>query len=442
MLKRPRSDSDGFDESDDEGQVLTSAFRPKVREVQEVEDLNRYLERIIEGSRDDTIPPDENARVQREQLSRLNDEINAIIARNEQEAEERERARAAAARAAMAEQEKAQIIAENLNMMNEINAALARSAERLSRTQRIELNNRIISLITNTVTAVQINDELAQDSGTLRENIRGLFNSMIEYYTEMASYGYERSPYILANMGSIVAGTAMLGSAIVAPANFSGQGGILMFLSRYLGTATVTASGLFFLQRGGLNVTGLLEQVGSSTLSCLQEGCRVISKGMITGFESLIQMADDHMDNLLSSHDDSSQGSVLSSGSTASSASQSIKLILGVPEREQIAELLNPSDNQRSASQGSAISGITASQGFGSQIPNDFGDEIVTPGIEVGEVQEDKNSDIDGGRKRKSRRYTKVRKSRKGRKGRKGRVTKKGRKHHKTLKRYRSKTRR
>lgn len=47
-----------------------------------------------------------------------------------------------------------------------------------------------------------------------------------------------------------------------------------------------------------------------------------------------------------------------------------------------------------------------------------------------------------GGKRRKSRRNMKLLKSRKGKKGRKSCMTKKGRKHHRTLKRYRFKTRR
>jgi hypothetical protein len=391
--------------------------KPVPLEGQEVniETLNNCLDKIINGQENDIIPPDVAAETAMKQADELNKQLMAIIDTKMQLQKQREKAREEAETEMMEEHEKEQIVTENLQMMMSINEAMVSSNGRLNRTQRIKLNNEIIRLInntvTNTITAAQIQDELAiEKSPLLMEGMRGLFNALIQYYSEMASYGYNKTPEMLANMGSVVAGTAMIGSVLVTPQQFTGSGGILMFLSRYLGTATVTASGLYFIQRGGIPVTGYLETIGE----CVRNTCKTISQ-TVTG-----QLADIANNSLISlnnmldevlpespSEVESSQSTGSSNYSTASSASSSIKEILEVQEPDQRLILLGDIPAYEELTQSS----ISDSQG-----------EY-------------------GGRKRKSRRHMKSTKSIKRRKRRKGRMTKKGKKYHNTMKRYRSKIR-
>ena len=384
-----------------------------------VNQLNQYIQQIIEGQVDVTVPPATAASTARQTAADLMRQLNEIIAQKEQQAEERQAAIAETRRVEMEEVERAQIIDENMRMMTAINAALAESNARLGRTDRLALNARIQQLINDTIIAAEIDEQMEAEARPLRENIRGLYNGLIQYYTEMASYGYQRAPEVLANIGSMLGGTAMLGAAVVGGGT-GGAGGTLMTLANYLGTATITASGLYLLQRGGLPVQDFLQGTGAAARQCIQRRCQQIAEYGIQGLTSLINEANERLhtvleqdsDSAMSSQSSASSGySTVSNYSSASSASQAIRRILGPPSVEQQEREVNE------------VLGVVPPEEPLTQDPYDF-------------------ADIDGGRKRKSRRHTKSRKTRKGRKGRKHRMTKKGRKHHKTMKRYRSKMRR
>ena len=150
------------------------------------------------------------------------------------------------------------IVQENAELISKIVKALSESQARLPRKERLQLNARIIGTITNAVTTAEVNKELVETSATANNNLKQLFNGLIEYYTEMASYGYERAPDILAKFGSVIAGSAIIGSTIVASSPIQPTDNLLIFLASYLQTAITTASGLYFLQRGGLPIKQIL----------------------------------------------------------------------------------------------------------------------------------------------------------------------------------------
>ena len=193
--------------------------------------LNDYLNQIIEGQEDITQPPEIARAAQIENIDALNDAIMALInAKEERQKASQEAARANEA-ASIAQEESLGIIRENMEFINSITNALAQSNGRLSRSQRIELNSRIMQLISDSVTSSEMQIELQTNARSVQDNLKGLFNGLIEYYTEMASYGYERAPDILAMMGSIIAGTSIIGSAVMTPISQSNN--ILIILIYY-----------------------------------------------------------------------------------------------------------------------------------------------------------------------------------------------------------------
>ena len=244
-----------------------------------IPDLNKCLNDIINGQQNETIPPGVAAAAARRKAKKLSDTIVSIITNKQRVSERIQQQRAAAERTAMASAQRESELEENVKMMNEINNALANSNGRLNRAQRQRLHQLIMKSISNTITNKEIQEELALNGSQAQQNIRDLFNALITYYTEMASYGYERAPDILANIGSIVAGTAIIGSAILAPQVGAGDG-ILMTLSRYIGPITATASGLYFLQRGGLPVQPMLRSLGANTIQCVRSGCVALQQKM------------------------------------------------------------------------------------------------------------------------------------------------------------------
>ena len=313
--------------------------------------------------------------------------------------------------------------------------------------QRIAVNERIIKTITEAVTNQEVIAQLENESMS-RENIRGLFNGLITYYTEMASYGYERGPDILAKIGAVIAGSTLIGSTIYSQMPPSSN--LLMLLGRYLTTATTTASGLYFLQQGGLPIRNMLQTVGGQTVRFLQTGCDVVKQEMNKMYGYGLDALGAYVNNLdfdWNFEDGSVSISTVSSAdstaSTASSAAEAIDEILSVTEEKQkeilLEEILEPQiEGEITINPEVVGSQLTDSQNSSiSDIDRDlYGDIPVTN-------PDATSNDIDGGRIRKSRRHVKSKQTKKGKKGRrKGRKTRKGKKHRKTLKRYKRKMRR
>lgn len=415
--RRMRARLEGDEEEEEvvegDGDMLVTAASAPGIEMEEVvvppptaEQLNELILRII-ALPPETMPPSELAALQTGRASELMTSLNEIIERQTRAAEEREAAAQARTAAAMAVQDQLSTLRRRTDMITEVNNALMSSDERLNPAQRADLNRRIMELIRDYVTSTEVANDLRREPTA--NNIRQLFNGLIQYFTLMAGEARQQAPYILANIGSILAGTIMIGSAIITPPAPTTDAGILMTLSSYMGTATVTASGLYFLQRGSVPVTQYLETMGECVRATCSRATGVVLNQLSQITNNAIEIAEQMIDALPTP--DSSQDSMSSMSSTStvlSDASRQLSIIQRPTVDEQREELLDGMIAPTNSPASSQISDIT---------------------------------DI-GGRKRKSRRHTKSKKSRKGRKGRKGRMTKKGRKHHKTMKRYRSKMRR
>jgi hypothetical protein len=298
----------------------------------------------------------------------------------------------------MAAAEKEQITSENLAMMNDINKLMAKTNDKLTRTQRIALNRKIMALLNDVITTVETSEQLEQETSLIKQNVKGLFNAVIQYYTEMASYGYNHTPEVLAKIGSMLAGASMIGTAISMP-HVRDQGGILIALSGYIGTATVTASGLYFLQRAGLPVSDMLQKIGSNTLQCLKSGCTTLTANVQNELSRINRQALNILGEVLLAHFDyfnldwdsrsetvtintsdmsldsifvNNPSSVRSSTSTADEAGQSIAQILEVPQEQQLQEVIEGRTDANVSigdmeinyndSQNSNVSGLTQTQ--------------------------------------------------------------------------------
>ena len=409
--------------------------------------LNEYLQQIIDGQEDVTRPAKQARQEQESIASALITQINQLIVDKEQKQIARQEAAEAQQLAIMDKAEAEEIIRENSELINTITRVLSESQARIPRNQRIAVNERIIKTITEAVTNQEVIAQLENESMS-RENIRGLFNGLITYYTEMASYGYERGPDILAKIGAVIAGSTLIGSTIYSQMPPSSN--LLMLLGRYLTTATTTASGLYFLQQGVLPIRNMLQTVGGQTVRCLQTGCDVVKQEMNKMYGYGLDALGAYVNNLdfdWNFEDGSVSISTVSSAdstaSTASSAAEAIDEILSVTEEKQkeilLEEILEPQiEGEITINPEVVGSQLTDSQNSSiSDIDRDLYGDITVKNPDA------TSNDIDGGRIRKSRRHVKSKQTKKGKKGRrKGRKTRKGKKHRKTLKRYKRKMRR
>lgn len=418
-------------QDDYEGEFMTTVVPAMPMAVQEITcaQINEMFNSLVNGPGQDdmTDVPSAAASRARAELSELGNAINALIVQREQRQLEIQRQAAEQTAAEMREIEASQIVEENTRFINDVVGTMIRSQQRLERPERIALNRRIIQLINDSVTNSEVRRQLEAE-GIAGANIRGLFDAIIKYCTAMASYSYNSAPTIIANLGSILAGSSIIAGTVCGIGSMNNTGGsLLVFLSQLLQTGSSTAVGLYFLGRGGLPVQRMLQGIGATTVDCLRDACiRVRNQGQ--QFMNSISQTFNEMleaDTISSESSDSS----VSTASTAGSAVTAISGILSMPIDTQIALLENGDFDARDESLA--------------------GREVVINEVDVDEPltqpsafgsQTDMNA-IDGGRKRKSRRHMKMRRTRKGRKGRRGKVrmTKKGRKHHRTMKRYRSK---
>lgn len=442
---------------DDESPITGKRARPTSLEEgiqrkvpkNNIDDLNGLLDEIINGQLDVTVPAGVASATTTAAAGVLYTELLRIIEEKNAELTARQESLQEATRQEVAQEEARQLIEENVQMMNAINEAMARSNDILPRQQRIELNRRIMKIISTSISQFEVNEQLNHEADVIRTNIRGLFNGLIQYYTEMAAYGYENTPEILSRFGAIIAGSALIGGTIYSPTTIGTSGSLLVVLSSYLQTATSTATGLYFLQRGGLPIQEMLQNIGGNTVQCLRSGCQQLGSKLNSFFELGVnaltgyvaggyQDLDFNWDSESGNFTISDKGTIASSSvsttSSAASAKTAIERILDVPEERQIDELIEvivPISEINITGQQVEVDEPLTQSDFDSQ--SEFNSQSQGFG------------DIDGGKMRKSRRHIKskrTRRARKGRKARKGRITKKGRKHHRTMKRYSSKGRR
>lgn len=422
-------------EEDYEGEFTTTAAPAMPMAVQEITcaQINEMFNSLVNGPGQDdmTDVPSAAASRARAKLSELGNAINTLIEQRQQIQQRQQRQAAEQTAAEMREIEASQIVDENILFINAVVEAMTRSQQRLERPERITLNRRIIQLINDSVTNSEVRRQL-EEEGIAGANIRGLFDALIKYCTAMASYTYDNSPTIISNLGAILAGSSIIAGTVCGIGSMNSGGSLLVFLSQLLQTTSSTAVGLYFLGRGGLPIQTMLENIGVTVRECVGTACiRMADRGQ-RFMNSISQTFNEMLEaDTITSEASASSVSTASTASTAGSAVTGISGILSMPEDRQIALLENgdfaPRDDESLEGREVVINGIdvneplTQPSAFGSQ-QTDFGD-------------------IDGGRKRKSRRHMKMRRTRKGRKGR-GRMTKKGRKHHRTMKRYRLKGRR
>lgn len=372
--------------------------------------FDEYLEKLIEGQQDTTEPPrDAAAAAQIENVHSLNDEISALINQLDERL------------ARLRQEESSEIIIANTNFINDVSNTLTQHADRLTAEQRLAINNNVMAVLNGPALSAVIQNELQNGSEPVRNNIKGLLYALITYFTEMASYGYERTPEFLAKMGSVVAGTAIIGSAVMTP--IPRPGNLLILLASFLKTSSATLSGLYFLKQGGVPTDQILGKAGKESLKCLQTGCKIAANKMNELFMSGLNVLGDYVvtsdyNNFELNYDSRSNASVASSASSASSAASAIKSILDVNEAQQMAYILEDQSQTQ----------------LNLQVDSDLTDNNYEADYET-------EGSTFGGR-RKSRRHVNLKRTKNRRKCRKCRKTKKYKSHYrKTLKRYNRKKR-
>lgn len=370
--------------------------------------FDEYLEKLIEGQQDTTEPPrDAAAAAQIENVHSLNDEISALINQIEERL------------ATLTPEESSEMIIASTNFINDVSNTLTLNDDRLTQEQRLEIYKRVMAVLNKEVLLAVVQNELQNESELVRNNIKGLFNALIEYFTEMASYGYARAPEILAKMGSVVAGTAIIGSAVMTP--IPRPGNLLILLASFLKTSSATLSGLYFLKQGGVPTDQILGKAGKESLKCLQTGCKIAANKMNELFMSGLNVLGDYVvtsdyNNFELNYDSRSNASVASSASSASSAASAasaIKSILDVNEAQQMAYILEDQSQTQ----------------LNLQVDSDLTDNNY-------EEDNETEGSTFGGR-RKSRRHVNLKRTKNRRRCRKCIKTKKYKSHYrKTLKRY------
>jgi len=393
--------------------------------------LDELVQQIVNGQVDDTKDPDISEEEAVSLANALYAQANAIIAENAAKQKSRQKRLGEAISMEMQQMEAEQITRENLELIQSINKALTSSYGRLNRTQRLALNTSLHSLINNTVTSFESHEQLEYDTNQLRENVKGLFNALIQYYTEMASYGYNNSSSVLSKIGSILAGCSMLSGVITTQQTYS-QGGLLISLSRYLGTTTMVASGLYCLSAGGVPIKDILETIGRNTRECItsrfSSGCNLVTGEIqkisettltaityaIAGDYSNFTIDFDDSTGNISIVQDTSVASEKSNQSSASEASKQVSAILNVPQEQQVEQLIQTISTNIPTSVDIQADNLV--------IQDDLG---MYDDLNMSQITDETDSQPNlGGKKRKSRRHKKrIIKTRKRKQCRKRRFT-------------------
>lgn len=249
-----------------------------------------------------------------------------------------------------------ELIVDYTKTISKINTKLSESEKQLPLDTRIALTNKIVQLIDTAITNQQITEELQNDA-QWKNNIEGLFNSIIVYYTEMASYTKERTPEMLVNIGSAIAGTVLIGGVLFTVSNngvSSGDGmtSILLRLSKYINTG----AGLFFLQKSGLPIYQNIIDLGKNITNCVSTNVNNVctKENLNYAVGTLYSIGLNHLQNLInedySNIDLSSVSSKKSNTTTSSNASvrsdakSMIEDILETPKEQQLVVYQPPSE--------------------------------------------------------------------------------------------------
>jgi hypothetical protein len=249
-----------------------------------------------------------------------------------------------------------ELIVDYTKTISNINTKLSESEKQLPLDTRIALTNKIVQLINTAVTNQQITEELQNDA-QWKNNIEGLFNSIIVFYTEMASYTKERTPEMLANIGSAIAGTVLIGGVLFTVSNngvSSGDGmaSILLRLSKYINTG----AGLFFLQKSGLPIYQNIIDLGKNITNCVSTNVNNVctKENFNYAVGTLYSIGLNHLQNLInddysnidlssvSSSTKSNKSTSSNASSVRSDAKSRIEGILETPKNEQQVVLYQP----------------------------------------------------------------------------------------------------
>ena len=311
------------------------------------EDLSSLLNKIIEGSSNDALPSDQMDAQFNDFVTNLNQKLEEL----KRKKEERELKLQAIANEELRIEENKNILRENTLMIQQINELMAKSNSQIPRQIRISMTQEITNLINKTVTDQQIIQELENDA-QWRDNIKDLFNAIIVYYTEMASYTMAKSPQMLAQIGSAITGTVLIGGALYTASSYNDMGSSLLELSRFVNTATTSGAGLYFLQRSGLPIDRVIQTIGSRATECVENVCKITNNGLSTwytiGLETLKTLINPNYDDVTLDWDARS-GHVsikgnrsvqsitnISTGTARSKAKLEIESILHTPEDQQV----------------------------------------------------------------------------------------------------------
>jgi len=218
---------------------------------------------------------------------------------------------------------------------------------------------------------------------------------------------------------------------------------LLVYLSSYFRTATATASGLYFLQRGGLPISNILQNVGTKTMQCIKTGCDVVvnesSKILNLGLDALGSYLMKDYQDLTIVYDSDTQSiqaeliqeaspsaSMSSNNSSAKEAEEAIDEILDVPIADRIKNLRESLE--------------ATMQGLEDRLPPE---EIMIDSqpSNVSELStQQEPEELYGGMLRKSRRHLKKDRTRKDRNRRIRNKSKRTKRFYKTLKRRKHKS--
>jgi hypothetical protein len=312
--------------------------------------LNDYLAQIINGQTDDSLSPEQEAAQQQQALTNLTNAIQAIIAKKEESQRRRQELKTMEETEAMRQLEAEEIARENMEMVKKITDLLASAQAVMPRKDRQLLTKKLMTAIEDTIDSVQHVNDLTVWKGYAKQ----LFNELIAYYTEMSAYTYDKSPEVLAKIGSVLAGSVIIGGTVYAASNANTNGVILLELSKYLTTTGATASGLYFFKMGGIPVKEILEDVGKNTLQCVKTSCKAATNEL----NKLWSLGLDTLNSYLTKKDyqqlaiewDSASESLHFSSSSESSSSSSSSSSLKPSSSSSSSSSLSPFHSSSSSS--------------------------------------------------------------------------------------------
>lgn len=492
--KRQRTSPD-IDESENVNKKMKALF-----DGDQIAEKLKRLGNDIANVSDDTR---ETTQVMDIAFKKLQEDFNVVFSQAFNKAKEsiemRRQTRETSEAMAMQEQEELVQLARKLrtDFFNDMKKVTDRMTTELTIGQQALMYTEIMTKITNsleeayTSSQTQEPDHLAR----LSELASIMFSLSIQQLSVTLSNIYKEGPEQITKLAAGLAASGMLYNYVPAGARIPLEG-IPYFGSLFriinmanpellmIQNSAATVTTIFYLLKNmGIDTTDSLQQLGVMS----RETAKICSKtagkficsavgttvtGVQTGAKSVLEFVIDKLGNILTSEYQSDNLLASSQESGLSTLSQTKQSTTSVSSMMSIDSLFNtPIYNGGIDIASAATPPEIVSERFDVILMEDVSNPIIATEVEVasnpvvvGEVEQYFDSQISdlteessgtahwsqwlfgqrssGGKRRKSRRNMKQLKSRKGIKGRKIRTTKKGRKHHRTLKRYKFKSRR